>query len=158
MKNYRILKKNYEFDRVYKRGKQCHGAELSLFFFRRKDNGLSRYGVTVSKAIKGAVKKNRVKRVLRALFREHAPRIKDGYDLILHGKVYPEKGMYRELKETFLDLLKKSAIYLGASVDDLHPFRADGNNRAEETVESHTAVTGLDEGPTPKSKIRYRDF
>ncbi len=158
MRNYRILKNNYEFDRVYKRGKQCHGAELSLFFFKRKDNGLSRYGVTVSKAIKGAVKKNRVKRVLRALFREHAPRIKDGYDLILHGKVYPEKGMYRQFEKTFVEVLKKSTIYPEASVDDLLPFYTDDNNRAKGSAESHTAETGINESPTPTSKVRYRDF
>lgn len=111
MKNSRIIKKNHEFDRVYKRGKPRHGAQLSLFFVKRKTDGPSRFGVTVARKVKGAVKRNRVKRVLRELLRKHSPHIKDGYDIILMGKSEAPKGSFADLSVDLEKTLKGAKLW-----------------------------------------------
>lgn len=113
MRSPRIIKKNYEFDRVYCQGKRCYGKWLSLFYVPRKDGGISRVGIAVSRKVRGAVKRNRVKRVLRAVFWYNLPRVKEGYDLILLGRRELPPGTYAKLEQDFLSLLTKSDLANG---------------------------------------------
>jgi ribonuclease P protein component len=110
MRHPLILKKNYEFDRVYKKGKSEHGAELSLFYVPRKDKGPSHFGVTVSRKVRGAVQRNRVKRVLRELCYLYLPDIKPGYDFVLTGRSLAEKGSFDRLQRDFEKLLRRAKL------------------------------------------------
>ncbi|MDO5016653.1 MAG: ribonuclease P protein component [Eubacteriales bacterium] len=110
MRHPLILKKNYEFDRVYKKGKSEHGAELSLFYVPRKDKGSSHFGVTVSRKVRGAVQRNRVKRVLRELCYLYLPYIKPGYDFVLTGRSLAERGSFKHLQRDFEKLLLRAKL------------------------------------------------
>lgn len=110
MRHPLVLKKNYEFDRVYKKGKSEHGAELSLFYVPRRDKGPSHFGVTVSRKVRGAAQRNRVKRVLRELCYLYLPAIKPGYDLVLTGRSLAEKGSFERLRRDFEKLLRRARL------------------------------------------------
>ena len=62
------MRKGWEFDRVYRQGKRCHGDGFSLIFCGN-DLGWNRLGISINGKIKGAVKRNRIKRIIRESFR-----------------------------------------------------------------------------------------
>ncbi|MDD3815585.1 MAG: ribonuclease P protein component [Desulfocapsaceae bacterium] len=71
-----LLRKGWEFEQVYKQGRRLHGKGFTLIF-NRNELGYSRIGISVHRQIRGAVKRNRIKRIIRESFR-------------LHRELYPE--------------------------------------------------------------------
>jgi ribonuclease P protein component len=63
-----LVRKGWEFEQVYKQGKRLHGVGFSLIYFLN-DFGCNRLGISINGKIKGAVKRNRIKRIVRESFR-----------------------------------------------------------------------------------------
>ena len=76
------LTENYEFKRVYARGKSVVRPTVVVYCMK-KSGPAPRVGITASKKIGNAVKRNRARRVLRESTRELYPQIKPGIDLVL---------------------------------------------------------------------------
>ena len=76
------LTENYEFKRVYARGKSVVRPTVVVYCMRKNGPG-PRVGITASKKIENAVKRNRARRLLRESTRELYPQMKSGYDLVL---------------------------------------------------------------------------
>ena len=66
MKHTVSLKKNYEFGRVYKRGKFYAGKFLVLYVLKNKLN-YNRLGITASKKFGKSTKRNRVRRLIKKI-------------------------------------------------------------------------------------------
>lgn len=76
-----------------------------------KSENPTRYAVTVSRKIRGAVQRNRVKRVLRALWQSVETHVADGYDVIILGRSEAEPGSFERLQNQFINLLKRADIW-----------------------------------------------
>jgi len=63
-----LIRKGWEFDKVYSQGKRLHGKGFTLVC-RTNSEGRSRIGISVHGKIRGAVKRNRIKRIIRESFR-----------------------------------------------------------------------------------------
>jgi ribonuclease P protein component len=63
-----LVRKGWEFEQVYRQGKRFHGAGFSLIY-HTNELGSNRLGISISRKIKGAVKRNRIKRIIRESFR-----------------------------------------------------------------------------------------
>ncbi len=63
-----LLTKKWEYDRVYRTGKRLRGRHLSLIYTPGEKAG-TRLGISVHGRIKGAVKRNRIKRIIREFYR-----------------------------------------------------------------------------------------
>ena len=74
------IKQNYEFRRLYSKGKSCANAYL-VVYCRKNRAGRSRIGYTVSNKVGHAVVRNRIRRRLREIYRLHERQIARGYDL-----------------------------------------------------------------------------
>lgn len=75
-----------DFDAVYRRGRSTANRHLVVYAFQRSEAGDDpsvRMGLSVSRKVGGAVERNRVKRVLRERFREVAPELRPGVDLVV---------------------------------------------------------------------------
>ena len=81
MKDPLIIRENRDFVRLYKRGKSQVDPLLVTYALKSR-RSCTRVGVTASKKVGGAVQRNRAKRVIRAAWRELAPTVPEGYDLI----------------------------------------------------------------------------
>ena len=79
MKSTTTVKENYEFRRMYAKGKS--GVSSCLVVYYRKNRlGHNRLGVTVSTKLGHAVVRNRVRRRIREIFRLSQGKMKQGYD------------------------------------------------------------------------------
>ena len=82
MKRSVTIKQNYEFRRLYAKGKSAVTPSL-VMYCRKNGRGCNRLGVTVSTKLGYAVVRNRARRRLRELFRLSQGRMRQGFDVLL---------------------------------------------------------------------------
>lgn len=82
MKRSVTIKENYEFRRLYAKGKSAVTPSV-VMYCRKNGRDHNRLGVTVSTKIGHAVVRNRARRRLRELFRLSQGTMLQGYDVLL---------------------------------------------------------------------------
>lgn len=81
------LKRREEFRRVQDTGKKHHTRHFLVVVLARPDvDGPPRIGVTVTKKVGNAVQRNRVKRLVREVFRRERARFPMGCDVVFIAK------------------------------------------------------------------------
>ena len=103
------LKENFEFRRLYAKGASAAGRFLVLYV-RRCQRAGNRVGVTVSAKLAHAVKRNRVRRRLREIYRLNEDRFVRGLDMVVVVRGRGVEAPYGALEEDYLAL----AARLGA--------------------------------------------
>jgi len=89
----RLLRRN-DFERVYKLGRRQFSASITVFYLERRPGsddrasvpGMMRVGFTVSRALGGAVQRNRMKRRLREAVRLTRPYPGGSVDVVINPK------------------------------------------------------------------------
>lgn len=109
MKQTQPLRMNYEFSRVYQKGRYLSGRHVVLHYLRRNGK-INRLGVTASRKINGSVKRNRLKRLLRESYRLIEPDVLTGYDLILVGRESQEPPNLQLLQPEVCHLLRRAGL------------------------------------------------
>ena len=85
-KSARLLK-HADFEAVYKRGMRHFSPNFTVFFlFRPSNGGAPRIGLTVGKALGGAVVRNRMKRRMREAVRQHLANLHGAVDVVFNPK------------------------------------------------------------------------
>jgi len=100
-----VLKHNREFQLVYRKGKSAHSHALVLFYL--PDTPMISVGFTASKKVGNAVKRNRAKRRMRALFYAFEPRLSEG-SYILVAKAATAEIEYSIMEKAFAKMLKQA--------------------------------------------------
>ena len=106
MKRAVTLKENYEFRRLYQRGKSAAGGTMVLYC-RKNKLGHNRLGLTASTKLGHAVVRNRCRRRLREVYRLNLPQMRKGYDIILVARGRTATAPWNELCSTYLKLCRK---------------------------------------------------
>jgi ribonuclease P protein component len=80
------LLRHADFDRVYQQGRRHFSPHMTVFFLRRDSGAGLRVGFTVSRALGGAVDRNRMKRRLREAVRLRRPTASIAVDVVINPK------------------------------------------------------------------------
>ena len=100
------VKENYEFRRIYRKGKSAVSPQL-VIYCQRNRRGHSRLGVSVSTKLGCAVVRNRVRRRIREIYRLNKAKMLPGYDLIVVARVRAVETDYQKLDRPYLRLLEQ---------------------------------------------------
>ncbi len=95
------VRKRRDFQRAFAEGRRAHDGPLVVWVM---PNGLdvTRLGLIVSRKHGGAVRRNRLKRILREAFRLSQHDLPPGYDLL----IAPQRGMHMCLEDCILSLVR----------------------------------------------------
>ena len=109
------LLRHADFDRVYREGKRYFSPNMTVFFLLRTESPATglRIGLTVSRALGGAVDRNRMRRRMREAIRSTRPLSAPAIDVVINPKrlvLQAEfSGLVKEVSRAFDTVLRKSA-------------------------------------------------
>ena len=106
------LKKNYEFKNVLSKGNYYRGSYIDIFL--KKKNQTENYiGIAVGVKVAKAVKRNRIKRLIRENYRLLRNDIKTGYDIVFlwKKKVSIEEATFDHIKSDIVHIFEKAHLW-----------------------------------------------
>ncbi len=103
MKNYESLKKNSQFQKVYKTGKSKANKYLVMYVI---ENGLNinRLGISVSKKVGNSVVRHRLTRLIRESYRLNENKFNSGLDLVVVARNAAKDKNYKDIESALLHL------------------------------------------------------
>lgn len=103
------LKKNHQFQFVYKSGKSYANKYLVMYV---KENGLgkNRIGISVSKKVGNSVVRHRVTRLVRESYRLHESIFNSGLDIVIVARPSAATVGFNEVESALLHLGKLHQI------------------------------------------------
>ena len=111
MKKTIKLKKNYEFNNTFKKGKYFSGEYIECFYVKNNKNYNS-FGIAISSKLCNAVKRNRVKRLIREAYSTLENTIITGNTMVflLKKKTVVEDCNYYNILEDMKKIFQKIGI------------------------------------------------
>ena len=106
---YRTLNRNWQYNRVYGRGKSYVHPHVVLYVAKNR-TGQTRIGLTATKKVGGAVQRNRARRVMRSALCEHLSPNCGGYDIILVARGQTPRLKSTQLSKTLGKLFAKAGL------------------------------------------------
>ncbi|MCK4534797.1 MAG: ribonuclease P protein component [Syntrophobacterales bacterium] len=100
------VRKRKDYLKIYQRGVRVHSSNFTVIL-NPNPSGEKRLGVTVSKKVGNAVKRNRIKRLLREFFRLNKDRLPDSRDVVIIAKKDASSLKYQDVCLELADLFKK---------------------------------------------------
>ena len=100
------LKKEKDFNLVFKKGKRLYSSSLTLVYFASHE---TKAGFCVSKKHGKSVKRNYIKRILRESFRSFAPLLRKNFFFVFIPKVCEDYSL-QEYKKCMNYLFKKGGF------------------------------------------------
>lgn len=107
-RKYRLTSST-DFKRVRRTGKS-YAHPLAILVISPNDLTISRFGVTVGRALGNAVRRNRVKRRLREALRMLLPRTDSGRDVILIARPALNEAEWSDVLNAVATLLKRAGL------------------------------------------------
>jgi len=100
------VRKRKNYLSIYQGGVRVHSNNFTVIL-NPNPSGEKRLGVAVSKKVGNAVKRNRIKRLLREFFRLNKDRLPDSKDMVIIAKKDVSLLKYQDVCLELADLFKK---------------------------------------------------
>ena len=108
-----MLKRNKEFNYIYRRGKTI-GSRLLLLAYvpmrAQERTGEPKFGFSVSRKVGNSVTRNRIKRLLRECVRHHLDEFNPSFKYIFTARVPVKDASYSEVERAVLHLVGKAGL------------------------------------------------
>ncbi|MCZ6696611.1 MAG: ribonuclease P protein component [Acidobacteria bacterium] len=98
------IRRRSEYQTIYHKGRRIPSGKFVLFVMQNSW-GRPRLGITMTKRVGGAVRRNRAKRLVREIFRKHKSEWKC-IDIVVNGRPGLHQVPYEELEADFLKRLR----------------------------------------------------
>ena len=102
------LKTRRQYVAVYDKGRRMASTSMVLFGLPNAQDQC-RLGITVTRKVGGAVQRNRIKRVMREIFRHHRTRLAPSLDLVVNPRREFLGKTSNEIEEEFLKTFARLA-------------------------------------------------
>ena len=109
MKFSESLKKNSDFQYVYRNGKSFANKYLVMYVLENNSN-CNRLGISVSKKVGNSVVRHRVTRLIRESYRLHENIFNSGLDIVVVARNSASEVNYAEIESALLHLSKLHKI------------------------------------------------
>ena len=99
------LVRTADFEAVYRSGVRRSSGQF-VVFCRATGGPQSRFGVSIKKALGNAVVRNRMRRRIREILRQHSSEIPPGWDIVIHPRRSVERAGFAPLTAELVSLLR----------------------------------------------------
>ena len=99
------LKKNHQFQSVYKNGKS-YANKYFVMYVKENSLEVNRIGISVSKKVGNSVVRHRVTRLVRESYRLHEDIFNSGLDIVIVARPGAAAVGYKEVESALLHLCK----------------------------------------------------
>ena len=111
MNKIKTLKKNYEFKRVLKSSNFIVGKQVIVYICKNKKEE-NYIGIGINTKLCNAVKRNRLKRLIRENYRSVKDDLKKGYNIVFiwNKKVIPENADFHIINKDIINAFKEAKL------------------------------------------------
>lgn len=103
MKYSESLKKNKDFQLVYKCGKSYANKYL-VMYIKENNTGKNRLGISVSKKVGNSIVRHRLTRLIRESYRLQEDRFRCGIDIVVIARIGAKDRTYKDIESALLHL------------------------------------------------------
>ncbi len=104
-----------DYKRLFFKGKKFSSLHLRIYFL--VEDGPRQMGVVISRKLKGAVRRNRHKRLIREYFRLNQYKLRDHLKLVIFVTTCFQPASYKALEQELTRLLEKAHLMENTSIE-----------------------------------------
>ena len=104
------LKKNKDFQKVYKSGRSFANKYLVMYLL---ENGSDQnhIGISVSKKVGNSIVRHHLTRLIRESYRLHEVNFQQGFDIVVIARISAKEKTYHDIESALIHLGKLHNIY-----------------------------------------------
>ena len=110
MKFSESLKKNRDFQSVYRKGKS-YGNKYLVMYLLPNQTESNRIGISVSKKVGNSIVRHHLTRLIRERYRLHEENFQRGYDMVVDARKDAKNKTYHEIESALIHLGRLHNIY-----------------------------------------------
>lgn len=104
------IKKNEEFQKVFKKGKSFANRQFVVYCLKKEDQAAFRIGLSVGKKVGKAVTRNQIKRYVRQTFLELKDDVRQDMDYVIIARNPAATLDFHETKKSLEHVLKIAKV------------------------------------------------
>jgi ribonuclease P protein component len=108
-KRYRV-KRNEDFQKIFKRGKSTANRQFVVYTLDKRDQQNFRVGLSVGKKLGNAVTRNRIKRLIREALQEVKDQLPQDKDYIIIARFPTAEMSHSEIQKSLFHVLKRAKL------------------------------------------------
>ena len=103
MKRFPSIKKNSDFQNIYRNGKSYANRLLVMYVMRNGEES-NQLGISVSKKVGNSVVRHHLARLVRESFRLNRDTLEEGLDIIVVARAAAKDSDYKTIERAFMHL------------------------------------------------------
>ena len=111
------LKKNEDFQKVYKKGKSYANKYLVMYLLK-SESQINQLGISVSKKVGNSVIRHRLTRLVRESYRLNEKRFQKGYQIVVIVRMTAKGRSYQEIESALLHLANIHKVFVDEKNND----------------------------------------